>query len=654
MFKTQSMNLSTTKFLKYFLSIAGIISILLFTISKINDAKTESVAKSNMTINYYDAGRELTYNNEALKPTPVITNFRITDSEKDRVYFDSPNGSVKNLTIKGFTISGKKVVNIDTKKNYFTVSSPFTFWDNNTIRLKDGDGTIHDFTLEFIKNEIKRPLFKGKEFYVSPKGDNLNDGLAKNTAFKTLSFALTKVSAGDKIWVEAGDYGNEKIEIVKTASKLQPIEIEGYIAEPGDLTSLYLNYENGILDNSQMPYFNGSNSSRGTFFDLTNASYYIIKNLQAENFENGFYSTSSVDNIHLERIILNNIGNGSDHYSGFAMAGVYGGDSDNWKVRDAILINAKAEALSFYGSHNLATNVKVYSDDNSEPYSGTDYYIVLKGSNNIIINSVAHRNGVKHRGHGFGTKSTKIISEYNLIDDCIAKGISLESYFFAHSKSQYNVAKNSISIGEKALTNGGSQHLMVRDGASNNIFENIHCEKGQSGVSIEHTGENSETTFGNNNKWINCSFKDMRWCFGVTDDSSCQDVFTQNEIIHCTFTNTRALWRNAANGDNSNRIINCIIQNSSDSSIGWKKGGKMNWTFEYNNFYNNGWKAPVGIGNIYEDPQLVDVDNNNFEPQNIALLSAPKLSIVNYSASKKERTNITTMGSENHSKEYPH
>jgi len=82
---------------------------------------------------------------------PVLSNFRIEDSHKDRVYFDA-SGDISNLKKKGFVISGKKIKQINTSGNYFTVEKAFTFWDNNTIKLENGDGTIADFSLQYIDN----------------------------------------------------------------------------------------------------------------------------------------------------------------------------------------------------------------------------------------------------------------------------------------------------------------------------------------------------------------------------------------------------------------------------------------------------------------------------------------------------------------------
>ena len=68
---------------------------------------------------------------------PVLSNFRIDGGQTSRVYFDSSE-PITGSNASGFRISGKSIsgVRISTGKtsgHYFTVSSPFTYWDNNTM-----------------------------------------------------------------------------------------------------------------------------------------------------------------------------------------------------------------------------------------------------------------------------------------------------------------------------------------------------------------------------------------------------------------------------------------------------------------------------------------------------------------------------------------
>ena len=105
--------------------------------------------------------------------TAILKNFRIENDKKDRVYFEVLMVKIIVVsTFTGFIISGKTITSInpnpDGKSGYFTVSSPFTFWDNNTIRyegvsdnnesdIEIGGEKLYDFTLEYIENNIQEP-----------------------------------------------------------------------------------------------------------------------------------------------------------------------------------------------------------------------------------------------------------------------------------------------------------------------------------------------------------------------------------------------------------------------------------------------------------------------------------------------------------------
>ena len=100
------------------------------------------------------------------KSPPLLSNFRIENSQPSRVYFDSSKG-LKGSTKSGFNVSGKKITSIkinvgQTKGHYLTVSTVFTFWDNNTIRYEGGSNLqdiksnpLGDFSLQYIVNNIK-------------------------------------------------------------------------------------------------------------------------------------------------------------------------------------------------------------------------------------------------------------------------------------------------------------------------------------------------------------------------------------------------------------------------------------------------------------------------------------------------------------------
>ena len=98
---------------------------------------------------------------------PQLSNFRVFDSQKSRIYFDS-NMVISGTDAVGFHVAYKSIVGLhinpgEITDHYFTVNTPFTFWDNNTIRLgeitdsSDQQTGLNNFTLEYIENNIPEP-----------------------------------------------------------------------------------------------------------------------------------------------------------------------------------------------------------------------------------------------------------------------------------------------------------------------------------------------------------------------------------------------------------------------------------------------------------------------------------------------------------------
>ena len=132
------------------------------------------------------------------KIPPTLTNFRVENSNKNRVYFDS-NELITGSTTFGFTISGKTISGLyisngSLSGHYFTVSSAFTFWDNNTIRyegvlkgtpsnLVDVDNNaLADFTLTYIQNDITEPIASTNR-YVTTSATGSGDGTSEAKAW---------------------------------------------------------------------------------------------------------------------------------------------------------------------------------------------------------------------------------------------------------------------------------------------------------------------------------------------------------------------------------------------------------------------------------------------------------------------------------------
>ena len=147
----------------------------------------------------------------------MLFNFRVNDTNKDRVLFDCTR-DCSGLTKTGFTISGKIISSItidgDGFGGYLTVKSDFVnayfdFWDNNTIRLESGDGTVPNFDLTYIENNIIEPSSPVNK-WVDVTSSGLGDG-ASPADVATISYAFENAVAGETWWVKAGDYGNSQL-----------------------------------------------------------------------------------------------------------------------------------------------------------------------------------------------------------------------------------------------------------------------------------------------------------------------------------------------------------------------------------------------------------------------------------------------------------
>ena len=170
---------------------------------------------------------------------PVLSNFRILSTELSRVYFNSTT-DVTGLTTTGFVISGKTIlsVNIDAGglSGYFAVSVPFTFWDNNTIRLGENNSLVdvntklHNFTMEYIVNNIAEPTASTNR-YVSVAGGG--DGTSEASPW-TWAQAVTNAAPGMTIWVKAGNYGSYVGSFDKNTTTISnPIKFIGYKTSTG-------------------------------------------------------------------------------------------------------------------------------------------------------------------------------------------------------------------------------------------------------------------------------------------------------------------------------------------------------------------------------------------------------------------------------------
>ncbi len=360
----------------------------------------------------------------------------------------------------------------------------------------------------------KRPLARTPSspinpnaFYVAKNGNDSNDGRSVNNPLKTINAGIKKLSPGYTLYVKAGDYSNERINTTLKGTANSLITIEGYRNTPGDNPTITNFNHHSNLNPSIMPYIDGK-TRRGTGAMLR-GSYFVFKNFQLTNFQNGVMALS-INNATVENIIVTNLGRAKEYYNGHGI--VFTG-ARNSNLRNSVVVNAVAEAISFRNSTgNIAEGNSVYCNDDSvkqhfiegkpiHATSATDYYFILtKSYKNIIRNNYIERVGnLAHQGHGFSVKSD---NEDNLFEYNTAVNLLNGGFVVRWRGTKNNLFRKNHAIGANCI--------LTRDGASNNRFEDSLLENCTTALAFMDTLEDRrKQSAGYNNLYKNLQIKNV-------------------------------------------------------------------------------------------------------------------------------------------------
>ena len=451
------------------------------------------------------------------------------------------------------------------------------------------------------------PLWSGAQtlYYVSPTGDDHNDGRSSGTAWRTLFYALSAaspVAAGDTVWVQAGIYAGELVVVEKSGTPEHPVVVQGYGQTPGQDPGFDFDYGD-TLDASRLPLLDGGDRSHGTAIDLNGAQYVEFHNLQITRYENGVIDDERLSNRHivLDRIYLTELGDTLANYSGKAIELK---SSDNI-IRQCVVVNASAQGIYVEGERNIIEDCKVYCDDDRSDNAAMDYYIVVYyGNDNIVRNCYVERIGdLPNYGHGIGAKGD---AAHNLFENCTAVNFRDEAFYVRHRGAQHNRFVHCTTRGITQESTG----FVARDGASYNSFDACiahHCKRA---VQFCDSDEDDGAQYcGRYNRFTNCIFFDNYIAIDFNDYEEDTDV-DNNAFYNCVFDGGNTLV-NVERNNYDNLMANCIVTGfvrlETDSN-----GYTLNFDFTYSDFYNNGFAMPAGTGNINADPQFVDITLNDY------------------------------------------
>ena len=576
---------------------------------------------------------------------PTLSNFRIENSEKSRVYFDS-NVSITGSDIAGFFIGNKTITGITVASNatsghYFTVGNAFNFWDNHTIRYEGGsdikdasDNALHLFTLSYIHNTIPEPDVSNTEYYVTTSGSDSNDGLTESTSFGTIQKALDVAGAGNTVWIKAGVYNTRASTYVRNSGTVNnPLKIIGYKNNTNDITSTYYNYTEGQivpdLDPSEMPLMDGGNGRYSGIFSVDN-DYVIMKNIQAQRYFTGLGSKQGIG-FYMDNCITKDMyGNGSEEGEGIDLGGIKTG-SDPYeiskiRVTNSIAINGGISNLSVYGTNNLIENCKTYNDRSGGGGDiGSDYYITVIGDHNVCRNSraAAIDKTVNPASHGIGAKATEYnypdwgtTTSYNLFEKNYVKSGSQEGYFSRNIRADYNVFKDCEVVGFGSNVSADGVGISNQTGAQNNIYERMNIRNLYSAFVYQsgtEAGSNPAYLHTNNNIIKNSVVENVRYIILTDNARNVVATFDNNKIYNCTFNNAQALNKGSHSTSNyfsftNNDFVNCIFNNVIAINSGSRKPF-LEEMFEIDNSnFHGGFAQPSWATNSTSVNPELDID----------------------------------------------
>lgn len=570
-----------------------------------------------------DTGGAIITSNE-----PVLSNFHIDNDTPTHVEFDSST-NITGITTTGFVISGKTISNVtidsDGLGGYFTISVPFTFWDNNTIRLGENDDTsdrqttLHNFTLSYIENNIVEPSASTYR-YVTTVASGGGNGLTEGTAW-TVSEATSNASAGMTIWVKAGNYGFEHFVSANNGTINSPIKFIGYKTTIGDITSNYFDY--GVTwSTSEMPTFTGASTLYSDTAFYMEGSFTILRNFQSSGYGSAIQEYDS----NLTNIVIENF-NSKDNYhatdANFS-AILFNRNTGltNLRFKNLVLLNSSMNGLTIQGDaadFNLIENVKSYND-RTDSTERQDYHITMNGNNTIIRNCyIENFNSTSTNGgtHGIGMKATGNVvdNNYNLIELSTAVNIQ-EGFYFRNYRCDYNVVKDCTASNNNTVTIAGedSGGIWLWGGVHYNIFERVTVEDVAFGIGLYDNEESPEwDEVGTDNIVRNCTFNNVRYgVYGVVISAPANSPFANNKFYNNTFNNINWFWRNTGN---LVLITNLEFTNNIVSNVGATYDTPTGFVFINNDFFNTSTWADSYIGsngNIDIDPKFTEVSTGDF------------------------------------------
>lgn len=443
--------------------------------------------------------------------------------------------------------------------------------------------------------------------YVSLSG---NDGWSgeQETPWRSITHAAAQAQAGDTIYIEGGNYGDEHVVISNTGTAGTPIVFSGYVNA-----------------SNEWPLIDGADLT-GVGICIASNNYIEINRIQATRYAYGM-SLSYASHIVLDSLDIFNLG--ATGWSGIGIELVY---CDYCTIRNCVITDAGAVNVWLrYSHYNLMENCT--SLCGTETNNPTDYNIIMGyGHGNVFSNCLAQnlQPATTCSGHGIGIKDTADSygrytaphSYSNTFIDCTYYGHGMEGFYashYAYNNTFINCAAN-LDYADDTWSGG----LVVRDGACSNLFANCRVTGYfTEAISLQDTVEtragvlttNIPATYTNtmtvqrDNIFSNCIIEGAYAAIllNSTDHSVFKNcVLARNDFLFATM-----------NSNKNNRVANSIVTDTYFYEMDWHASGEVPDTnraddvyITYSDFWYNDFFTPSG--NMEDDPLFADEYNGDY------------------------------------------
>ncbi len=586
---------------------------------------------------------------------PVLSNFTFSDTNSDRIYFDSSIAITaidatgfsvyEDVTVTGIVVSGT------TTGNYLTLSGNLNIFSNPTVEYDDATGNVSSASgslqrmrMQRIANNMSYPT-PITEYYVDGSVGSSGNGLSEGAAFKTAAEGMAVLGAGVKVWIKAGTTYNEGDLLPSSNGTLaNPYQIEGYKNTIGD--GAELNRSIGMtFTNTELPLFTGGTEG----FATDNRKYFIMKNLQVSGASADQYAIDSSS----YGVFENCYGDAGGGQAGFGTMNNDSGDSDGHiRVKRCYGNGGTHRVLRMQGRNCAAIDTWAVTDS----IVNCDYYINIYGTRSIANGGAGETVGCSvldcyvsrfetdsHGGHGISMKAGGDASDKQELVGTLIENIDIvncgQAIELRHPTSHNHVVRNVRGSGTVL---GNANCITFRDGTHDNWIEDCKMTGGATGIRYtDNEGEHGETAGGYDNTIVNFISDNPEYHIAVHAgwDSGGALPPTGNKMINCTFIGGDYLMYLAHDYGSTNEFTNCIFTGVTNK-VGNSASGTPVFT---NNVFYNGFSA-TGTGQITVNPDL----NGSYVPQatfeDIDVSQDEAL----YDYNGSQRGSITTVGAVSH------